>query len=251
MDQNENVLTPEDSLVEELIEEPQEDESISLEEALDEGGGQAETEPAQGTGEGEAPRTQPQEPGYVKRRISEAVDRALAQQREAFEAQMAPMREYMLTQEAQELVRTGKVKDLETAKELVRYRQGQPQPQPEQLQPRNERGQFTRQAEDVAVQTRISMLQHQADTIRDSGGPDVIAEFRSNAEIKAKVVSGEMDFHDVARYMQKGQKKKSAPMRSPNGASSSSRAFDFASMSSDQFAKLEKRIQEGARIALK
>lgn len=253
MEQNEIIqneeITPEDSLVEELVEDTQ-DESISLEEALGESAPQ-ET-PEQGTSPEEK-----QEPGYVQRRISKAVEKALAEQREAFEQQMAPMREYMLNQEAQELVRTGKVKDLETAKELVRYRQGQPQPVQqtgqENEQPRDSQGRFASQdgSRDPAVQARIDMLQHQADRIKASGGPDVIAEFRNSEEIRMKIVSGEMDFYDVAEQMRGGNKKKSAPMRSPNGASTAAHTFDFANMSSEQFAKLEKRIQEGARISLK
>lgn len=246
MDQNENMqgenFESEDSLAEELVEEPQE-ESITLEEALT---GEKPTEDTQGTG-GSA--EEQKEPGYVQKRISKAVEKATASLQSelaALRAQMEPLREYQLTAEAQELVRTGKVKDLETAKELVRYRQGnppQPAQQPEPQQPQN----------DPVLQTRIDMLQHQADRIRSSGGPDVIAEFKTNEEIRTKIVSGEMDFYDLAEQMKApGRRKTSSPMRSPNGASGASHSFDFENMSSEQFAQLDKKIQEeGVRITLR
>lgn len=247
----------EDSLEEEIVEEPQ-DDSIDIDEALEEDGQQDGT---QGTGEPEkqAAAQQPtqQEPGYVQRRISKAVEKALAEQREAFEAQMAPMREYMLNQEAQELVRTGKVKDLETAKELVRYRQGQPQPQPQsqEPQPRNERGQFVsrqQQGDDPVITARISMLQHQADRIKASGGPDVIAEFQNNEDIKEKIVSGEMDFYDVADQMRQktASRKKSAPMRSANGANGAP-GNAISDMSDEQFDRFVKKVQGGGRYYAK
>lgn len=251
MENNENAvqdgsLESEDLLVEEAVEEPQ-DDSLSLEEALsDEGQPQGEQTP-QSAGERK-------EPGYVQGRINKAVEKAVAAVREEYEAKLAPLMEHMLAAEAQELVRSGKVKDLETARELVRYRNGQPATQQETQQPRNERGQFaSRQGgNDQAIQARIDMLQHQANRIKEQGGPDVIAEFQSNEEIKQKVVSGEMDFYDVAETLNgKAKKRTPAPTRSPNGASSNARTLDFANMSSEQFAKLEKKIQEGARISLR
>ena len=57
------------------------------------------------------------------------MEKALAKERESIraemEAQYAPIRERLLDMDAQDLVRRGVVKDIETAKELVRYRQGQ------------------------------------------------------------------------------------------------------------------------------
>ena len=94
------------------------------------------------------------------------------------------------------------------------------------------------------------MLRHQADAIKGRNGPDVIAEFQSNPEIKKKVISGEMDFYDVADMMKAPKKKPPAPMRSPNGASGTNNPNAIESMSKEQFARMEKRIAEGARIRL-
>ena len=70
--QNEN-SEAEDSLLEEIVEEPQ-DESISLEEALsDDGKGQPDSEQPQSAG------GQKQEPGYVRQRIDKAVQKAIAE----------------------------------------------------------------------------------------------------------------------------------------------------------------------------
>ena len=177
------------------------------------------------------------EPGYVKSRIEKAVQKAVAEtearMQAKFDAQMAPYREQMLTNEAQELVRSGKVKDIETAKELVRYRQGQPASVPQ-----NE--------SDPATMARIDMLKHQADRIKDV---NVIAEFQRNEDVKRKVISGEMDFYDVAEMMRQPKKRPPSPMRSPNGVAMNPNAID--SMSDEQFARMEKRIKEGARYSLK
>ena len=95
------------------------------------------------------------------------------------------------------------------------------------------------------------MLQHQANRIKANGGPDVIDEFKTNPEIRQKVINGEMDFYEVAEQMRSSPKRKApSPMRSPNGASGAQKtAID--NMTDEQFARLEKRISEGARYSLR
>lgn len=236
--------TPEESITEETDESEE-----SLDSLKEEEGQPAEEQP-------EKPKAK--EPGYVQQRI----DRALARERESIkaeiqaqmEAQYAPIRERLLEMDAQELVRKGEVKNLELAKELVRYRQGQPQQAPAQAtqaQPRQPNGQYAPK-EDPATQARIDILSKQADKIKARTGVDVVAEFSKNEEIKKKVISGEMDFYDVAEQMQQkpAKKKAPAPMRSPNGASGTNpNAID--SMSDEQFERMERKIREGARYTLK
>jgi hypothetical protein len=218
------------------------------------------------TGEEEAPTADDQEPeqkgttepGYVQKRI----DKALARERETMraeimaqvEAQYAPIKERLLEMDAQELVRKGTVKDLETAKELVRYRQGMPAQQESKgtaEQPRQQNGRFAPK-QDPVVSARIDLLAPQADTIKARTGLDVMAEFDSNADIKRKVVSGEMDFYDVAEQMKgkPGKRKPPAPTRSSNGASGQS-PNAIENMSDEQFARLERKIKEGARFSLR
>lgn len=208
--------------------------------------------------EEEKPEPEPQasEPGWIKKRVEKAVSKAIAEtearMQAMFDQQMAPIKARMLEEEAQELVRSRKVSDIETARELVRLRNGQPAQAAEQPKPmRNEQGQFTSKS-DVETSARIDMLKHQADAIRSKGGPDVIAEFQNNEEIKQKVIAGEMDFHDVADYLnQKSSRRRPpSPMRSPNGASGTNpNAID--SMSDEQFDRMERKIKEGARYTLK
>ena len=253
MEQNENMAVQDESfetesLSEELAEEPQ-DDSLPLD---DETGDS--TEQQDGNEQPQSAGGQ-KEPGWFRQRWEKEVGKLTAQIRDEvrseYEAQMAPMREYMITQEAQELVQSGKVKDLETAKELVRYRQGQPQPAGDDGQPRNEKGQFTAQQKgpSPATQARIDMLQHQARKIEASGGPDVRAEFRNNPDVRNKIITGEMDFYDVADMLRQNSKRKPpSPMRSPNGASGNQKT-PIDSMSDEQFEKLVKKVQGGARYS--
>ena len=241
-----------DALQEDLVEES--DDSQSIEDFADEAEDAKpaeEEEPAQEKGASE--------PGWIKKRVDKAVQKAVAEtearMQAMFDAQMAPIREKLLEDEANKLVKNGTVRDLETAKELLRYRQGMsPEPTQGEGQPRNEKGQFAPAPErDPAIQAQIDMLQHQADRILDGGGPDVIEAFRNDPDIKEKVIRGEMDFYDVAEYledMQEQRRKPPAPMRSPNGASGSEKST-IASMSDEQFEKFEKKVSSGVRYSVK
>lgn len=219
-------------------------------------------------GEEEAPaeqdqKTEPQgtsEPGWFRKRWDKEVGRLSAQIRSEvqaeYEAQIAPLRERMMEMDAQELLKSRKVADIETARELVRLRNGLPAAaaeQPKAEQPRQTNGQFAPK-EDAATTVRINMLKHQADAIRAKGGPDVIAEFQSNEEIKRKVINGEMDFYEVADYLREqkpSRKRAPSPTRSPNGASGTNNPNAIDSMSDEQFDRMERRIKEGARYKLK
>lgn len=209
------------------------------------------------------PESGPSEPGWIKQRIQKALaqesERMRADIRAEYEQQFAPLRERLLEMDAQELVRKGVVKDLETAKELVRYRNGQPQPerqeQPAQ-QNRNEKGQFTKSEqpkEDPAIQKQVEMLSHQADVIKKRTGIDVIDAYNKDEDIKRKVISGEIDFYDVAEMLKEkpARRKPPAPMRSPNGASGQTNPNAIDTMSDEMFDRMEKRIKEGARYSLK
>jgi phage host-nuclease inhibitor protein Gam len=249
----------EDSLPEELIEDDgdnAEDLDETFAEDVDE-----EHQEEQDAEEEDTGSEGPKEPGYVHRRISKAVEKAVAEtearftaQLEAMEAQYAPIKERLMQMDAQELVRSGKVKDLETAMELVRYRQGQPAQQDEPVeQPRNEQGQFVSREHQAALdrtQGRIDELKVQADKILDKTGLDVIAEWNSNKKIHDAVINGEMDFYDVAEYMKARKKRPPSPMRSPNGANGIG-PTTIENMSDAQFRKLDKMLDEGVRFTLK
>ena len=231
----------------------EEDESEEQESYLDDEEG--ESEPAEEPQKKQEP--QASEPGWIKQRVNKAVEKAvreaLAQQQAEFEKQMAPLREKMLTDEAKELVRQGEFKSLERAKEYLQLKQGvQPKAEePQQEQPRNERGQYQAR-EDAATSARIDMLRHQADRIREGNGPDVIAEFQNNPEIKKKVIAGEMDFYDVAQVMKsrKPGKRPPSPTRSLNGAIGYV-PNAIESMSAEEFAKFDKKLDEGGSFTIR
>ena len=230
MDFEETMDNEELDLSEEVVEEPEEE---------------AEELPV----EPEQPIEEPKatEPGYVQKRI----EKALARERDSMraeimaeiEAQYAPIRERLLEMDAQELVASNKVGDIETARELVRLRQGIVTEAEQPIE-----GQFDSR-EEAATAARIEMLRHQADNIKADSGIDVIAAWNSDPDIKEAVINGEMDFYDVAKMVRQ-QKRPPSPMRSPNGASGTNpNAID--TMSDAQFEKLERRIKEGARYTLR
>lgn len=260
MDYEENVdnFAEEDSLPEEIVEDSEESEE-DLDAYLneDEDSDQA-AEEEEKTQEPEAR----EEPGYVKTRITKAVNKAVAEtearfaaQIEAIEAKYAPLQERLMEMDAQELVRSRKVADIETARELVRLRQGVPAQQEQTVeQPRNDQGQFVSQNQAIEMartEERIEMLKAQAAYIKDKSGVDVIAEWNNNPEVKKAVMDGEMDFYQVAEQMQKRQKKRPpSPTRSPNGANGIG-PQSIANMSDAQFRKMDKKLDEGVRFTIK
>ena len=211
----------------------------------------------------EGPKEEGQhEPGWFQKRWnkerSKLADEIRAEVRSEYEQQFAPMRERLIEMDARELVASGKVKDLETAKELVRYRQGSPAQaeQPKEVdRPRNPKGQFT--SNESPASARATWAREQAEKVRAKTGLDVVAEFNNNPEIQQKVISGEMDFYDVADAMaqrnggkQQSKGKPPAPMRSPNGATGGEKT-PIANMTKAQFAKMDKMISEGVRFDIK
>lgn len=240
-----------DALIE-GIEEADESDGESLE-SLTADEGQAPEEQTQ-----QAEQKEASEPGWIKQRVNKAVAKAVAEtearMQAMFDQQMAPIREKMLTDEAKELVRQGEFKSLERAKEYLQLKQGiapaaDSQPAP---QPRSDNGQFAPK-QDPGTKARIDMLAHQAKSIKARTGVDVMAEFDSNEDIKQKVISGEMDFYDVAEQMKAPARgKPPAPMRSPNGASGADQPNAIDSMSDEQFRRMVKNIEEkGARYNLR
>ena len=177
---------------------PQETEP--QEEAQGESDDEQPQQDKQGTGESQ------QEPGYVRGRIEKAVTRAVAENdakwQAKFDAVIKPLIERQDEEDAQELVRSRKVGDIETARELIRLRKGQSAEQPaaQQEQPRQANGQFAPK-EDPVISARIDILSHQADRIKATTGLDVMSVFDKDAGIKQKVLSGEMDFYEVAEQM--------------------------------------------------
>lgn len=257
MDYEENMVgndVPEGDMPEEIVEESQDSEE-SLDSVIEEEGQSTEQEQPEERQQG----TGGSEPGWFQKRWNKEVgklsEQIRSEVRSEYEAKIAPLQARLLEMDAQELVKTGQVKDIKLAREIVNLRNGMNPPADDDETPRNDKGQFQSKeqiAYEAGVDAHIKMLSHQADRIAEKGGPDVIAEFKKNPDIKQKVMNREMDFYDVAEYMNSRQKKRSpAPMRSPNGASGNEKPNAIENMSDEQFARMEKRIREGARISLK
>lgn len=222
-----------------MVEETEVVTDDTLQEALVEE--QDASEPIESAMTEETPAEAPSEPGWIKKRVDKAVQKAVAateaRLQALYEQQMAPLRERQIEYDAKDMVEQGIVKDLDTAKELLRYRMGQA---PEKKEPIPK--------EDPAVSARIKMLQHQADRIKERG-IDVIAEFNSNPDAKERIISGEIDFYDLAEEMAKPKKKVVSPMRSPNGASGTEKS-SIATMSDEQFERFEKKVSGGTKYAI-
>ena len=245
----------EESLPEEIVEEADETEE-DLEAFVDD---QDSGESEQSEEQPEEPKaTAKKEPGYVRDRIDKAVQKALTQERDTIreslraemEAQYAPIRDRLLEMDAKELVRQGEFKSIERAKEYLQLKQGiTPQ---ENKQPRNEQGRFVsreEQAEYDKTRGRISELQRQADKIKEKQGIDVIAEYNRNEKVRKAIISGEMDFYDVAESM-KPKKRPPSPTRSPNGVNGVG-PQSITSMSDAQFKKMDKMLDEGVRFTIR
>ena len=146
-----------EELPEEIVEEDlDESEDLSSITDSDEEEQPAEEEPKKKGSQGTS------EPGWFKKRWDKEVGKLTAQIREEirneYEAQMAPIRERMMEDEAQELVRSRKVADIETARELVRLRNGQPAAAPAKEQPRQQNGQFAQKTSPLLPNTLSTCL---------------------------------------------------------------------------------------------
>ena len=143
MDYEENMVdeteaAEDEDFTDEDLTEEEEDTSESLD-SLD---GEEEA-PAE---EEQQPRTQgTSEPGWFQKRWNKEVGKLTSQIREEvrneYEQQFAPFKERLLEMDAKELVASGKIKDLEVAKEYLRMKGGMPSaPVQEAQQPREPNG---------------------------------------------------------------------------------------------------------------
>lgn len=168
-----------------------------------------------------------QEPGWFRARINDAVRKAEDRLRADYEAKLAPLREVMMERQAMELVEQGEFKSLERAKEYVRMKGGYSEPPAQE------------ENEDPYMAARADVLARQAEKIKANRGLDVMALFNSDPDIKQRVLSGEMDFYDVAESM----KRPLAPVRNSNGVGMN--AMSIQNMSPEQFERLQKNLSGG------
>lgn len=204
----------------------------------------------------------PKEPGWIKQRVSAAVDKAVAEAEARvaarYEAMLAPMRESLMDREAQELFASGEFKTLERAKEYVRLKNGVPVTQeanePQRSAPeRDAQGRFVKQEqpEDPVTQAKADLLAKQAQKIMNTQGVDVMAAFQSDPNVQAKVLSGEWDFYDVAQELTgRAGRRAPAPVYSPNSAGNPG-GLSVANMSDEQFDRLNQSLASGRRYDMR
>ena len=218
-------------------------------------GGTNEQQPA---AEANAPAEQPpqSEPGWMKKRVGAAVNKAVAEAeariRAEYESQLAPLREMQLEAEADKLVADGVVTDRAVALELARARKGLPakeNPPTPNTPPRDEQGRFVAKTPepDAEVKLRANMLVAQAENIRNATGVDVMALYNSYPDVREKIVSGEWDFTDVLNAAKAPAARTApAPVRNANGLGMGN--VDIRGMSSEQFHKMNDFLEHGGRI---
>ena len=208
--------------------------------------------------------TAPKEPGWIKQRVSAAVDKAVAEAEARvaarYEAMLAPMRESLMDREAQELFASGEFKSLERAKEYVRLKNGVPAQQesaktePQKSAPeRDAQGRFVRQEQpdDPVTQAKADLLARQAQKIMNTQGVDVMTAFQNDPDVQAKVLSGEWDFYDVAQELTgRAGRRAPAPVYSPNSAGNQA-GLSVANMSDEQFDRLNQSLASGRRYDMR
>ena len=182
-----------------------------------------------------------QDAGWFRQRIDKAVSKAVAEAEARmaakYEAQLAEFANERIQRQAQELVDSGKISDLETAVEYLTMKSGR---QP--VQPRQE------QEVDPTIQAKADVLAQQAHKIMNASGVDVMAAYNENAEIQQKVASGEWDFYDVRDYLQ-NKRNPPSPARSSNGAHTEKASIK--NMSESQWKALQKNLAQGKRYNLR
>lgn len=187
------------------------------------------------------------EPGWLKKRLDKVYQKA-AQETEArlrteFEAIIAPLRQAELERQADALVSSGEFKTKERAVEYLQLKGGfsaTPNATPNATDvPRDAQGRFA--PKDTENRVRANMLAQQANKIQQNRGLDVMAIFNANPEIQQQVLSGNMDFYDVADYAT--QRRVPAPMRSTNGAGVNK--VNISTMTDEQFARLNENLAKG------
>lgn len=189
------------------------------------------------------------EPGWIRQRIDKAVSRAVRETEQRMQAQfdavLAPIQESILDRQAQELVSSGEFRSKEIAREYLQLKGGKaPQPAaPAEEKPQAEPKQATI---DPATKAKADMLAAQAEKIKARTGIDVIKLFNEDADVRAKIFSGEADFYDIAEAVQPQRGRRAtppAPARNPNGTGTAD--FSIANMSDEQFKKLQQNLAHG------
>lgn len=214
--------------------------------------------------EGQPAPEQQQEPGWFQGRLQKERAKWEAER----QSEMATMierqnalLERLIVLDAQDLVNSGEFKSLDRAIEYRRMQEGLPvnqQPaQPVSTQARDAQGRFVapqpqQPGPDQAAQQRAQVLVDQADVIQRATGVDVMNIYKTNPEVKQKVITGVWDFADVLKNHGGLQQPAApnphvpAPVRSSNGVDLGN--VSVRKMSSQEFARLNDFLDKNGKV---
>ena len=206
------------------------------------------------------------EPGYLsakKAKWRSQWEEERSQEMTALKSELDGLREYVINDQADKLVASGKVSDKEIALELIRNRHGQPmkaEAAPTTTErPRDAQGRFVSSnntntptnspAVPDSIQQRANELYSQAQTLQKFSGVDVLSIYRSNPEYAEKVNSGDWDMADVlTAYNNGGRHSAPTPVRNANVGGI--KPVDFRNMTAEQFAKVNAALERGGKYNL-
>lgn len=105
----------------------------------------------------------------------------------------------------------------------------------------------TSQEPSIELQLRAQELITQARTIWAVANADVFAVYNTDAEIRSRILNGEMDFIDVYKTL-KPVSAPPVPVRSANGGVG---AMNIGAMNEAQFDKLNQMLSRGAKVDMR
>lgn len=195
------------------------------------------------------------EPGWVKKRIETALEKALperinaeiAKVRAEYEAQIRPLREAQLSRDADDLVKQGEFKSRDIALEYLRMKQGLPvQPQPK-AQPAPE----APAAETIPseVKARAADLMAQDRYAQKMDGISPLSIYRSDPRVAEMVNSGQWDFSDVVKAAKQGGQATPTPVYSSNAAAPKKRGP--LELSHEEFQRLNENLAKGVKVDMR
>lgn len=123
----------------------------------------------------------------------------------------------------------------------------QPQPAAEPEQQAQPAAEAQPQTDDMQLKLRAQELIAQAMTIRAVVNVDVLAVYNTDAEARARILSGEWDFIDLYKAM-KPAPTPPAPVRSANGGAGT---LNVNGMNDQQFHKLNEMLSRGAKVDMR
>lgn len=224
--------------------------------------GSEESTPEEQNGSYEEHTAPVKEPGYVKKRLEKQAQQYTSQIEELtaknsqMEEQIARLSEYYYQAQADELVKSGKIRDREMALTYVKSQAGiVPTQEHKAPQNRDENGRFASN-EDASVKAKANELYQQAMTIQRVTGVDVMGIYQSDAAVQENVLSGKWDFQDVYRFAGKNteepvnpQRKNPSVVRSSNGVDMNS--VSVRKMSDSEYRKMDEYLAKGGKVDMR